>query len=143
MTRGVRDMPGTLGGTHGRRGFTLLEVVTALAVIALVAISALALVGEQVHVATHAEKMVRAEALAEQRLAMLRMLRSYEIQSLPDTIAGGRFAPPNNDFIWRTTSVPVINDYDLNDVRIDISWDDGMYTLRTRLYKPPAADSSI
>lgn len=128
---------------HRPRGFTLLEVVTALAVISLVAISALALVGQQVHVAAHARQVIRAEGLAEQRMAMLRMLRSYEVQSLPDTIAGGRFAPPNDDFTWHVTSLPVINEDNLNDIRIDVRWDDGTYTLRSRLYKPPAADSSL
>lgn len=128
---------------HSPRGFTLLEVVTALAVIALVAISALALVGQQVHVAAHARQLIRAEVLAEQRMDMLRMLRSYEIQTLPDTIANGRYAPPYNDFTWHVMSLPVINDENLNDVQIDVNWDDGTYTLRTRLYKSPAADSAI
>jgi len=123
-----------------RAGFTLLEVVAALAIMALVAVSALGAVGQQLNVAAHARDVARAEGLAEQRLALLRILTSADVQSLPDTIVAGRFAYPNNDFSWRVSSTPVLGETYLNDVRIDVNWASGSYTLNTRLYAPPSAD---
>lgn len=123
-----------------RNGFTLLEVVAALAVIALVAVAALAMVGQQLNVASRARQIARAQGLATQRMAMLRLLTSSEVQSLPDTIANGRFPYPDNAFTWHVVSAAVANDDYLSDVQIEVRWSDGAYTLRTRLYAPPGAD---
>jgi type II secretion system protein I len=132
--------------TPGKRqasGFTLFEVVVALAIISLVAISALALVAQQVHVAERAKQIVRAEVLADQRMALLSLLTSYELQSLPDTVANGRFPYPNDEFSWHVTSQPIMGDDNLNDVRVDVNWNDGTYTLRTRVYQPPGKDAGM
>jgi len=86
VARGV--VRGAQRGNRSRRsGFTLLEVVTALAVMSLVAIAAIAAVGAQVHVAAHAREIAQAQSLATQRLALLRVLTSGDVQSLPDSIA--------------------------------------------------------
>ena len=121
---------------QARPGFTLLEAVVALAVVALVAVSALATVGEQLRVASRARFVERAEGLASQRLASLRLLSPDQIRSLPDTIRAGRFSPPDAGYVWRVTSAPVANEQDLEDVRVEVRWDNGSYTLRSRLYAP-------
>jgi type II secretion system protein I len=130
-------------GKRNTSGFTLFEVVVALAIISLVAISALGLVAQQVHVAQRAQQIVRAEVLADQRMSLLTLLTSYELQSLPDTVANGRFPYPDNAFSWHVTSQPVMGDDNLNDVRVDVNWNDGTYTLRTRVYQPPSKDQGV
>lgn len=128
--------------TDNRRGFTLLEVVTALAVIGLVAVSALATVGQQLKVAAHAHQIARAEELSAQRLAALRLLTTSQFRSLPDTMARGRFAAPDAGYTYHVVATPLLNDQDLSDVRIDIEWDGGSYALRTRMYTPQADTAS-
>jgi hypothetical protein len=96
-----------------------------------------------VNVAARARNVALAETLAEQRIAMLRLLRSDQVNVLPDTIAFGRFARPTDAFTWHVTSVPVVNEYYLYDVRVTIAWQDGAYNVATRLYAPPDADTNL
>lgn len=125
-----------------RSGFTLFEAVVALTVIGMVAVGALASVGTQLRTATHVRDVTEAELLAADRLALVRLMSATELQALPDSVAQGKFPPPFNRYAWRVTSTPVLGEEDLNDVTVRIVWPEGAYTLWTRLYSRPPADSS-
>jgi prepilin-type N-terminal cleavage/methylation domain-containing protein len=119
-----------------RRGVTLLETLVALAVISLIAASALATAAAQTRLTTRARRTERAEWLATERLAMLRVLPATALRSLPDSIAVGRYAPPNDGFAWRVTSTPVLGELDLYEIGVEVGWEDGALALQTRRYVP-------
>ena len=138
----VRPGGAPAGEGSARPGFTLFEAVVSLMVIGMIAVGALASVGTQLRTATHVRDVTEAELLAADRLALVRLMGATELQALPDSVAKGNFPPPFGRYAWRVTSTPVLDEEDLNDVTIRVVWPEGAYTLWTRLYSRPPADSS-
>jgi type II secretion system protein I len=120
-----------------RGGFTLFEAVVALAIISMVAVASLASVGTQLRGTDHARRTTEAIALAQERMTAVQLLAYNDLQSLPDSIASGRFAPPLDMYSWRMNSQPVSDADGLYTVAVQIEWSGGAYTLATRMYKPP------
>ena len=128
-------------GTWARPGFTLFEAVVALTIIGLIAVGALASVGTQLRTAEHVRDMTEAEVLAADQLALVSLLTATDLQSLPDSVAHGRFPPPFSRYAWRVTSAPIVGEEDLDDVTVRVMWPSGSYTLWTRLYRRPPVSS--
>jgi type II secretion system protein I len=120
-----------------RNGFTLFEAVVALAIISMVAVSVLASVGMQLRATDHARHTIEAIALAQERMTAVRLLTFNDLQSLPDSIASGRFASPLDMYSWRVNAQPVSDADGLNTVTVQIEWSDGAYTLASRVYRRP------
>ena len=114
-----------------RRGFVLLEAVVALLVVGLAAAGSLELIAAHLRAAARQPVLLTATALAQDRLAAIRLLEPAALRRLPDSLASGRFPSPFEAFRWRATSAPSV-EQNLYDVRVHITWADGGYTLASR-----------
>jgi type II secretory pathway pseudopilin PulG len=124
-------------------GFTILEAIVALTVTGLVAISAMGAIGAELRAATRARTSLAAAALAEDRLAAIALLSERELEALPDSLARGQFAPPFGDFQWTAATRRDPAMVELLDVAVEVTWIDGRYPMRIRLFRPrfePARD---
>lgn len=124
-----------------RGGFTLFEALVALLIIGLIAVGALSSVGTQLRAADRIRRVTEAEALAQDRVALVRLMTANELQSLPDSVAHGRFPAPFGQYTWQARSTPLLGEEFLNDVTVRVEWPGDAYTLSTRLYVRPPADS--
>jgi type II secretory pathway pseudopilin PulG len=123
--------------SRARRGITLFESVAALTIVGLVAISALEAVGAEMRTAERARRALEVEALATQRLDALELLNDQELQVIPDSVASGTFDPPMDEYSWTVASSPVSEQPGLYDVSLDITWENGSYPIRTKMYRRP------
>ena len=113
-----------------RRGFVLLEAVVALLVIGLATAGALELFSAHLRAAARLPSLVTAAALAQDRMAAVRLLPPNEMRRLADSLARGEFAAPFADYRWRAAIVRQRGE-NLYDIRVDVYWRDGSYTLAT------------
>lgn len=120
-----------------RRGFSLLEAVAAIAIVGMTSVGALEAVGGDMRTAERSKRAIEAEALATSRLEFLDLLTDRELQSLPDSVTSGKFAPPLDEYTWKTTSVPVADQAGVYDVRVTVAWTNGSYMLRSYQYRVP------
>ena len=118
-----------------RRGFMLLEAVVALLIVGLTATAAAELYGAQMRAARREPRLVTATALAQDRLAAVRLLEPEQLARLPDSLARGRFAAPFAEYRWTAAATRSRLD-DLYEVHVEISWLDGRIALSTLVYAP-------
>jgi type II secretory pathway pseudopilin PulG len=123
--------------SRGRKGITLFESVAALTIVGLVAISALEAVGAEMRTAERARRALEVEALATQRLDALELLNDQELQVIPDSVAAGKFDAPMDEYSWSIASSPVAEQPGVYDVSLDITWENGTYPIRTKMYRRP------
>lgn len=123
--------------SRARRGITLFESVAALTIVGLVAISALEAVGAEMRTAERARRALEVEALATQRLDAMDLLTDQELQAIPDSVAGGQFDPPLDEYSWEIASSPVAEQPGVYDVALTINWENGSYPIRTKMYRRP------
>lgn len=121
----------------GSGGFALLEAAIAAAIVSLAAVATLAAFGTEVRTGIRARDGLRAAALAEERLATVRLLPTEDLRLLPDSVRRGRFGPPFEVYRWEASARTVPDQEGLVDVSVRVEWEDGAYNLRTRLYRPP------
>ncbi|HEX6060224.1 MAG TPA: prepilin-type N-terminal cleavage/methylation domain-containing protein [Gemmatimonadaceae bacterium] len=123
MSRPVRRRP--------RSGFTLLESVAALAIVGLSSAAALAALSAELRVAVRLRHAAAAEALAQHRLATLRLAVSDASARLPDSLRRGAFGPPFAAYRWRAAREAVPGEPDLVRLHVEIEWPGGSYGLTT------------
>jgi type II secretory pathway pseudopilin PulG len=123
--------------SRARKGITLFESVAALTIVGLVAISALEAVGAEMRTAERARRALEVEALATQRLDALELLNDQELQVIPDSVATGKFDAPMDEYSWTIASSPVGDQPGVYDVTLDITWENGSYPIRTKMYRRP------
>jgi len=126
------------GSARGRGpdGFVLLEAVVALAIIAMAAVALLAATGSQVRTAGKANELLVAQALAEDRLAALRLLDWDEMADPPDSVLAGTFPEPFEAFRWTAEVEEMEDEYDLFGVRVVVFGPGEVYPLRTLVHRP-------
>ena len=122
---------------RARRGITLLEAVAAIAIVGMTAVGALEAVGGGMRTAERAKRAIEVEALATSRLEVMNLLTDQELQSLPDSIQDGKFAPPLDEYTWKSTSAPVSDQAGLYSVHVTVAWTNGSYELKTYMYRTP------
>lgn len=122
---------------RARKGITLFESVAALTIVGLVAISALEAVGAEMRTAERARRALEVEALATQRLDALELLNDQELQTIPDSVAAGKFDAPMDEYSWTIESKPVAEQPGVYDIVMAINWDNGTYPIRTKMYRRP------
>jgi prepilin-type N-terminal cleavage/methylation domain-containing protein len=125
-----------------RNGFTLLEAVVALAILVVTGVAALSALGAELRAAGRSNHALEATALAQDRLARIRLLSSEEMELLPDSLRRGDFAAPFEGYAWRASARGVSDEPDLFDVAVVVSWADGLYELKTRAYRPARRELS-
>jgi len=123
--------------SRARLGITLFESVAALTIVGLVAISALEAVGAEMRTAERARRALEVEALATQRLDALELLNDQELQTIPDSVAAGKFDAPMDEYSWTIESKPVAEQPGVYDIALTINWDNGSYPIRTKMYRRP------
>jgi len=118
---------------RGSSGFTLLEVLVALAILAIALISIFKLQGQTVQMSAKARFLTVAPHLAQAKLAEI------ELQDIKEVGDGsGSFSDEHSDYNWTVTveEVPTDlisdNNYQLVRINVNISLADGnSYALRT------------
>jgi len=123
-----------------RRGFILLEAAVALLVVGLTAGAALELYGAHMRAILREPRLLTATALAQDRLAAVRLLEPEQLPRVPDSLARGRFAAPFAEYRWSATAARSTLD-DLYDVRVEVAWLDGRVALSTRIHAPTSGVS--
>jgi len=123
-----------------RRGFILLEAVVALLVVGLTAGAALQLYGAHMRASLREPRLLTAAALAQDRLAAIRLLEPEQLARVPDSLARGHFGAPFAEYRWSATAARSTVD-DLYDVRVEVAWLDGRVALTTRIYAPTSGAS--
>lgn len=119
-------------------GFTLLEVLVALAVLGVALVAAVEGIAATTRGAVAVRRSLAAVALAEARLEELALLPA-------DSLAGyarlqrGRFAPPFGEFGWRALATRDSADATLLRAAVLVEWPAGEYTLETVFYRPELA----
>jgi len=126
----------------GKRGFSLLEAVVAVAIVGVASVSVLAAFGGEVRTADRARTALEAEALAVDRLTTVRLLTLDELDDLPDSVSTGRFTPPFDRYRWEIDVRRLSGQRDLHQVSVLVAWPEGEYALETRLYRPPPVSPS-
>jgi type II secretory pathway pseudopilin PulG len=121
---------------RSRRGFSLLEAVVALGLVSSVSVAGLAAFSAQLRTSVRARAALEAQALGEDRLTRVRLLPREEVAHLPDSLRRGRFDRPWERFAWKSETRELIDTDDVFEVRVDIDWEGGSYSLATRLYRP-------
>lgn len=119
-------------------GFTLLEALVAVTIVGLVAVSSLAAIGAQLRIADRARIALEAEALAQDQLTAVRLLPANDLNPIPDSLRHGTFDPPFDRYSWEHTVREVSGQPGLFDIAAVVTWGDGSYALRSRIYRPSA-----
>jgi Tfp pilus assembly protein PilV len=140
----VRRMPARIRATLGtarmrtsnRQGFSLLEAVVAAAIVGLVSIAALGALAAELRVAGTARRALEEAALAQDRMAAMRVLPAATLRSLPDSLSRGAFPEPFARYRWEAAAREVRGEQGLVDVEVRVISDGGSHVLRTRLYRP-------
>lgn len=122
---------------HLRRGITLMETVVSLAIVGVTSLAALGAAGASLRTAERSRRALEAEALATQRLALLDLLTEQQLQTLPDSVADGRFEAPFTDYRWHTSLANRDEPAGAHDAMVRITWLGGAYDVHTVLYRRP------
>lgn len=100
-------------------GFTLLEVMIALAIVAIALVSLLGLANRSIAVQERLQRMTRGTLLAQEKMTEIEL--ASEAKTLVYEPAEGVFAEPFSDFRWRMefadTPLPVVTQ-----VTITVAW---------------------
>ncbi len=124
--------------TSSRAGFVLLEAVVALAIISMVSLALLQARGQQIRVASQARELLTAQALAEDRLAALRLLDYENLARPADSVLAGSFPEPFEGFSWVTTVEVLEDEYDLFGVDVVVTGPAERFPLSTLVHRPRA-----
>jgi type II secretory pathway pseudopilin PulG len=119
-----------------RHGFVLLEAVVALLIIGLATAGALELYSAHARAATRQPALLTAAALAQDRMTAVRLLPPEQLRRLADSLARGQFAEPFAAYRWQASAERARNGH-VYDIRVDVFWRDGDYTLVTSAAAPP------
>jgi hypothetical protein len=123
-------------GAQRRGGFVLLEAVMALAILGVASIALLQVRSQQIRVATQARELLTAQALAEDRVAAIRLLEYEVLAEPPDSLMEGVFPEPFQDFAWTTEVALIEDEYDLFGVEVVVVGPAERFPLRTLMHRP-------
>jgi prepilin-type N-terminal cleavage/methylation domain-containing protein len=128
--------------TTARAAFTLMEVVVAVIIVGMTSVATLSAFATELRTAETSRSALEAASLADSRIAMLELVPAEDLLKLPDSSKSGQFEPPFEHYEWTGTVTPVLNEADLFDATVRVTWTNGSYTIGTRMYRPVALVSS-
>ena len=131
----------TTNRNRARRGFTMLEAIVALAIVALVCVGVLGAYGSAIRADVTAVDRLPLAALAVERLAQVD-IESGDLSHLPDTLARGVFASPYAGATWEVGTQRVSESEGLFDVVVRVHDGSDVFTIRTRRYRAPVVVAS-
>lgn len=117
-------------------GFTLIEVVAALAVVGLLLAGSLGAAAADARASRKAADVTEASALAEDLLFRTPFLRWDSLTAF-GTQGEGRFAAPLERYRWSIETAPVPGEPELVEATVVVSWEGGAYTASTRYGPSP------
>jgi hypothetical protein len=120
----------------GREGFLLLEAVVAVAIVGVVAISVLAFTAAQVRTTGKGSVLLIGSALADDRATSFRLLGYDDLSAPDDSLMGGRFPEPFEEFSWVAQVSPMEDEYDLFSVEVVVEGRGERFPIRTLLHRP-------
>jgi hypothetical protein len=120
----------------GREGFLLLEAVVAVAIVGVVAISVLAFTAAQVRTTGKGSVLLIGSALADDRATSFRLLGYDDLSAPDDSLLGGRFPEPFEEFSWVAQVAPMEDEYDLFSVEVVVEGRGARFPIKTLLHRP-------
>ena len=112
-------------------GFSLIELLVALAVFALVALALLNLAGESLRTATRVEQRTLAGIVAANLAVEAQLLDAQEL-ARP---ARGREHLAGRDWSWQRSATPTAGEQSLLQVDIRVAGDDGRLAASAEVYR--------
>lgn len=125
-----------------RRGVSLLEAVAALAIVGATSASILATTGAGVRAAERARRAHEASALADETMARIALLSDEALRVLPDSLSGGTFAAPFDEYAWEASVQGDAQFAGLFTVLVSVQWEGGVQSTTTALYRRPVGRTS-
>jgi type II secretory pathway pseudopilin PulG len=122
---------------RARRGVSLLEAVAALAIVGATSASILATTGAGVRAAERARRAHEASALADETMARIALLSDEALRVLPDSLSGGTFAAPFDEYAWEASVQGDAQFAGLFTVLVSVQWEGGVQSTTTALYRRP------
>jgi hypothetical protein len=113
-----------------------MEVVVAVIIVGMTAVATLSAFATELRTADTSRFALEGASLAESRIAMLELVPAEDLLTLPDSSKRGHFDPPFENYAWTGAVTPVLNEVDLFDATVRVTWANGSYTLGTRMYRP-------
>lgn len=114
------------------RGFSLLEVVVALALVGLTVIGALNVATSDLRASRAAAEQLEAASLVEDVLEEL-TLAARDGTIRIESRDGGGFPPPLDQYRWVARSRAVDYERDLAELTVTVQWPHGSISVATRL----------
>lgn len=124
-----RDCHGTAGG------FTLLEVLVAVAILGLSVVGWLAAYGSEFRALSRAAEVSTATALAQERLETIEVMAPDRLPNLPDSLRGGTFPKPLDQYRWEAKA-RAVSGRSLAAVTVTVVWGNGSKAITTLLPVP-------
>lgn len=131
--RSIRGRP-KRSSAGARDGFTLLEALVALVILATAVSSALGAFGGGLRTAAAVHAHAGAVRLAESRLSELALLPSDSLVYYADS-REGRFPAPMEGFGWRARVTRVSDTEGLLRAVVTVTWSGGEYRLTTEYFR--------
>ena len=119
-----------------RSGFTMLEAVVSLAIVAMVCVGILGAYAGSLRADTVAVDRLPLAALAVERLARVD-LEPGSLARLPDSTARGAFAAPYDGVRWEIATRAVNRVPGLVEIDVRVFDANDSYTLHTRRWRQP------
>lgn len=113
-----------------------MEVVVAVIIVGMTAIATLSTFATEFRTAFTSRSGLEAASLARDRLTILELVPATDLATLPDSSKKGQFSPPFEAYEWTGTVTPVLDEADLFDATVHVTWTGGDYSVSTRLYRP-------
>ncbi len=122
-----------------RRGISLVETIASILMVALVATAAMRLVAQEFDTAERARRAVELETMTKARLDVVSLMTEDDFLSLPDSLQGGVFDWPLDEYSWSMSVTPSAEDIGVYDIELEISWyPDHRYVVQSAAYRRPA-----
>lgn len=121
-----------------RVGFTLMEVIVAVIIVGMTSVATLSAFATELRTAEKSRVALEVASLADNRLAILEVTPAEDLVTLPDSSKAGQFDPPFDHYAWTATVARVVNETDLFEANVRVTWTDGSYAIGTRMYRPVA-----